>query len=987
MRTVRHIISVKIQLTSEHFNIKNMRILFLLLFAIPAISFSQTKKALDHTVYDGWQSIGERMISNDGRIIVYSITPQEGDGKLVIQRSSGEVLTEVNRGYGAKITEDDKFVIYKIKPYFKDTREAKIKKKKVDDMPKDSLGIFSIDDPRRNKMIARVRSFKLPEEAAGWAAFYMEKAESKKAKDSSASEKKADFSDIADYFFADDEPAATRDEGADLILKNLQTSEEKVFSNVNEYFFNKSGKKLLIEIASVKKDSTKGSVQIYDLASGNSKSILNTFNDAKGYAMDDEGTQVALFAERDSSTKAVQKFYKLWYYKDGMDTVQMIADRFTGGIRKGWSISDNSTIDFSKSGKRLMFGTSPVLPPKDTTVPEIDRVNVDVWNYKDDFLQTMQLKNRDTEEKRSYTAVYDWQNKSVVQLGNEWNNPVFITMEGDGDNFYSTSDSGTRTAMQWQGFTLKKVFHVDPTTGKSTEIKSQFKGNVYPSYTGKYLLLYDEKLKHYSVYNAANKSTTVISKLIPFPLYDEDNDVPDDPNPYGIAKWMEDDKAVLIYDRYDVWKVDPENKIAPVNLTLGAGRKTKTQYRVINTDPDQKFIEPNETLWLSLYNEAQKNDGIAKLPLTMKTGPQIILNEKVSIAGTMKSKYNDILLLSKSTFNSSPDLYTNGSFDTQAATNGMNVQNTSTFKKLTSLNPQQNEYLWGNAELFKWTAYTGKLTEGVVYKPENFDPTKKYPMIVYFYERGNNTLYNYIAPSPTPSRLNIPFFVSRGYVVFVPDIWYKTGYPGKSAYDYIVSGTRAVVKQGYVDSTKIGLQGQSWGGYQIAHLITRTNLYAAAWAGAPVANMTSAYGGIRWGSGMNRQFQYEKTQSRIGATLWEKPELYIENSPLFHLPKVKTPLVIMANDADDAVPWYQGIELFTGLRRLGKPVWLLNYNGEAHNLVERKNRKDIQIREQQFFDWMLKGEKPAQWLIGGVPAVMKGRNLGLEIPAEETKKF
>jgi dipeptidyl aminopeptidase/acylaminoacyl peptidase len=266
----------------------------------------------------------------------------------------------------------------------------------------------------------------------------------------------------------------------------------------------------------------------------------------------------------------------------------------------------------------------------------------------------------------------------------------------------------------------------------------------------------------------------------------------------------------------------------------------------------------------------------------------------------------------------------------------------------------------------------------VLYKPENFDSTKKYPMIVYFYERLNQTLHQYQAPAPTPSRLNIPYFVSNGYVVFVPDIWYTNGHPGKSAYDYIVSGTRALIKKGFIDSTKIGLQGQSWGGYQIAYLITQTNLYKAAWAGAPVANMFSAYGGIRWESGINRQFQYEKSQSRIGATIWEKPNLYIENSPLFHIPKITTPLVIMANDADGAVPWYQGIEMFTAMRRLNKPVWMLNYNGEAHNLVERKNRKDIQIREQQFFDWLLKGDKPAKWLSEGVPAIMKGRDLGLK---------
>jgi dipeptidyl aminopeptidase/acylaminoacyl peptidase len=158
-----------------------------------------------------------------------------------------------------------------------------------------------------------------------------------------------------------------------------------------------------------------------------------------------------------------------------------------------------------------------------------------------------------------------------------------------------------------------------------------------------------------------------------------------------------------------------------------------------------------------------------------------------------------------------------------------------------------------------------------------------------------------------------------------------------------------------------------------------TNLFRAAWAGAPVANMTSAYGGIRWESGLNRQFQYEISQSRIGATLWQRQDLYIKNSPLFSVPKITTPLVIMANDADGAVPWYQGIELFTAMRRLGKKVWMLNYNGEAHNLRERKNQKDISIRQQQYFDWLLKGERPARWLTEGVPAINKGRDLGLDL--------
>jgi len=221
--------------------------------------------------------------------------------------------------------------------------------------------------------------------------------------------------------------------------------------------------------------------------------------------------------------------------------------------------------------------------------------------------------------------------------------------------------------------------------------------------------------------------------------------------------------------------------------------------------------------------------------------------------------------------------------------------------------------------------------------------------------------------------------VSNGYVVFVPDIPYTVGYPGQSAYKAVVPGTLAMLEQfPFIDEKNMGLQGQSWGGYQVAYLVTQTNLYKAAMAGAPVSNMTSAYGGVRWGSGMSRMFQYEKTQSRIGGTLWEKPLLYIENSPVFFADKVRTPLLMMHNDNDGAVPWYQGIEMFMALRRLHKPVWLLEYNNEEHNLTKWPNRMDLDIRMYQFFDHYLKNEPAPKWLKEGVPAIEKGKDTGYQ---------
>ena len=299
--------------------------------------------------------------------------------------------------------------------------------------------------------------------------------------------------------------------------------------------------------------------------------------------------------------------------------------------------------------------------------------------------------------------------------------------------------------------------------------------------------------------------------------------------------------------------------------------------------------------------------------------------------------------------------------------------------QLTDLADQQKNYNWLTAELVKWKMFDGKMSEGLLFKPEDFDPKKKYPVIFYFYERNADGLYNYRAPAPSASTINIPYFVSNGYLVFDPNIYYKNGEPGESAYNSVVSAAKHLAKLPFVDSAKMAIQGQSWGGYQVAYLVTRTKMFAAAGAGAPVANMTSAYGGIRWGSGLSRQFQYERSQTRIGASLWQRIDLYIKNSPLFSADKIVTPLLIMHNDKDGAVPWYQGIEFFTALRRLNKKVWLLQYNDEDHNLVERRNRKDLSIRLSQFFDHYLKGAPAPRWMTEGVPAIEKGIDWGTEI--------
>ncbi|MFY7651448.1 MAG: alpha/beta hydrolase family protein [Chitinophagaceae bacterium] len=973
---------------------------YLLIITAFCISFNKAvaqKKPLDHSVYNDWQSLGERKISNNGKVVVYTVQVQEGDNTLYIQTANSNQPFVLPRGYDATITHNSEFVVCKIKPLYNQTRDARIKKKKADEMPKDSLAIFQVSNQSLTKL-PMVKSYALGEKGGDYLVYLKEKITPVVAK---SAPPKPDSLKVVEQLKATIDSltaklqnittkglpievpkqaapttTATKDdpieEGTTLVIRNLTSGKEMEVALVSDYNLHKNGEKLLLKTTkSNTKKTVNAHVLLYQFTANKFDTLLSVFNDVKLLTWDEAGKQVAFVAERDSAAKALTKYYQLYYY-NGADTAKMLATRNTKGMPEKWTISENSGVAFSKSGSRLFVGIAPILPPKDTTLPEFERVNVDVWHHKDDYLQTVQLYNLNRDLRKAYMALFSWEKQAIVPLENKDMPNVIATNDGDGNFFYGIDTKNKRVASQWQGFVEQDIYAIDMAKGDKKLVMNNFKGSLYPSPAGSFLLLYQEKKRAYVAYEAATGNLNKVATDIKFPLYDEENDVPDDPNAYGIAKWVNDNDAnVIIYDKYDWYKVDLTGKTPAKLVTFSGsnfsnGRKQTQQLRFVETDREQKYLTAATAALIRSYNTTTKQTAFYVANYKNDTcfiATTIQPLSKTTLTSLVKAKQANSFVFAQESYQQSPNLY--WQIEKQVP------------QKLTETNPQQANYNWGTAELYTWKAYDGKKAEGIVYKPENFEKGKKYPMIVYFYERNNQTLYNYQAPAPTPSRLNISFFVSRGYIVFVPDIWYIKGYPGKSAYNYIVSGTRALVKEGWVDSTKIGLQGQSWGGYQTAYLITQTKLYAAAWAGAPVTNMFSAYGGIRWESGLNRQFQYEQSQSRIGATMWERPDLYTANSPQFFLPKVTTPLVIMHNDADGAVPWYQGIELFTGLRRLQKPVWMLNYNGEAHNLVDRKNRKDIQIREQQFFDWLLKGEKPAPWLVEGVPAIMKGRTMGL----------
>ncbi len=929
--------------------LKTQILIILLISTFLSGLLAQEKTPLDHTVYDDWKSIKNYSISNDGKLVTYEINPQEGDGLLFLYEAEGGHYDSIQRGYKPKLSSNSNMLFFNIKPQFDTQRSAKLKKVKKDKLPKDSLGIWVIGSDEILKF-PDLKSIKIPEERSDWIAFLI--------KENSSTKKDTLNSDTTEV--KKKQESKKKKKGDLLVIMNPITGDSISFKNITKYALSKNGD--LCAFVSVAGDSI-DSVQVayYNTKKQKYTSVLNEPGFSENISVDEQGKQ---FAFTYSSDTIKEKAFGL-YYSDLSNNLDLISGNDFSNLNAGWSVSKNGKIYFNKAGSELYFGTAPKPEPvpKDTLTDD-EKVSVDIWNWKDIQLQPQQLKQLDREKKRSYVAVYFPKNNKLIQLADKEVKSVSINTKSEGKYSLGYDYIPYQRITSWEASRYKDIYLVNRETGEKKLVLPKVASSVQLSPEQNYILWYNIADSSWNSFNINSASSVNLTGSMDVNFYYELNDVPNEAYPYGIAGWTENDSPV-IYDQYDLWLFDGNDEKQPINITKGVGRTNEIRFRYVKLDKELQHLPDN--MLLSAFNNINKDAGFYSLDINKQDSPEELIIESYKFNTPVKAKEALKLLWTKQSFQVYPDLYSS------------NI-NFSDIDKITEVNLQQNNYNWGNVELVEWVSFNGDSLQGLLYKPEDFDPDKKYPMLVYFYERYSNSLHRYYTPKPIRSVINFSYYVSNGYLIFIPDIVYRTGYPGPSAFDCIVSGTQTLCdRYPFIDRNRLGIQGQSWGGYQVAYLVTQTNMYRAAMAGAPVSNMTSAYGGIRWGSGMSRAFQYEQTQSRIGGNLWDKLPLYMLNSPLFHADRIETPLLMMHNDKDGAVPWYQGIELFNALRRLDKPVWMLVYNGAPHNLKRRADSKDLTIRMQQFFDFYLKDSPEPVWMKDGVPAIKKGKTFGFEI--------
>ncbi|WP_394172565.1 alpha/beta hydrolase family protein [Thalassotalea litorea] len=925
-----------------------------------------------------FRSIDNAQLSNNGKWLAYAAQPDRGDSTYYVQAVASDTRYQVERGSSGYFSDDSKYIAISQKPALL-TQEKASKKARKD--LKNELTVINLVTGEKHHLL-NVEDFQL--HASGpWLAFSQtlkKKEEKKEERDAEAEENKSDGKQ--DYLALDidsdndKETPAKSAESAEqkpadeeapelfnkkqinksLTLVNLSNGEQRVIEHVDQFKF--SPELAVIAYSLSNKDGKDNGLQLLELGAADAKAVVVKENASfTQLSWNEEGDTLA-YLQGDFSEKAERRSHQLALLdakKGKVKTVKL--DKNVPDLTSPY-IPSVSKLVWSLDDERLFFGFKSLTEEKpemakiesEDDLYDIERLTgergLQVWHGEDPLIKTNEKFQYNRDKKHSYQAVYHVGKNKVVPLASK--DMPYIRASANEQAVIASSDLNYRKLRTWEGF-FSDFYLVDLDDGEAKLIKQKLSSynDMKVSESGRYVAYYDQG--HIWVWDSRKDRHQNISEGMQVSFADEDHDYPSKVPGYGIAGWVEDDEGFFAYDKFDIWffSADGDDKNC---LTCDMGRVEKRQFRINIEDQDHDFFDEEQTLLLTSYNDDKKNFGFYQLNLESTALTKLVEEDK-KFEYLATAKDADAILYTREDFNEFPDLW-------------VTQPDFSDARKLTDVNPQKDEFLWGDAQLVEWTSTMGEPHQGVLIKPANYVEGQSYPVLVYYYRLFSQRLYEFNAMNVN-HRPNFPFYSSNGYAIFLPDVHFEIGSVGQSTNKSILPGIQKIIDMGVADKDAIGLHGHSWSGYQTLFSITETDMFAAAVSGAPVSNMTSAYSGIRLGTGLARQFQYEKGQSRIGASMFERRDLYIENSPVFFAERINTPLLMQFGDIDDAVPWQQGVEMYLAMRRLGKEVIFLQYEGEPHHLKKYPNKVDYTIKMKQYFDHYLKGAPAPEWMTKG----------------------
>ncbi len=903
------------------------------------------KRPITPDDYGQWERLGfSRTVSDDGQWFAYSVDRVNEENELRIAGLAIDTTMIVSFGTNAQFSGDGRWLAYQIGLGPKERERLEKQNKPV----RMKLGLRDLQSGDSLTV----------DDVAGFA-----------------------FSDDGAYLAMRRYPPTGGDRkhsGVDVVVRELSTGLETNFGNVGEYAWQEEGNLLALLIDA--EGQAGNGIQLFDAGTGRLRTLESEATKYRDLTWREDEDDLAVLRVRADDDRYEDSTHVVVAWRDLADrrpTTFRFDPDSAAGFPDSMRIVPFGGLRWADDGTVLYFGIKRREPKEKPDSTAADSVNtagdnakegesedegeqdderdgaaddqedeepstVQIWHARDVDIYPQQKVRANNDREENYLSAWHLDRGRFVQLETDLTEDVRIV---EGDRHALGTDETPYESERMFGPVYRDLYLIDVATGEAVLVKQRVQYSFGPSDGGHYLLyLVDD---HYWTYDIRTGRHVNITESLPTSFVDlEDDHTVEQKPPFGVVGWTENDRTVLINDKYDVWEIRPDGSRGN-RLTRGA--EDEIRHRRAWLDPDEEFIDMSQPQYFTLFGEWTKKYGYSRLSAGKL---ERLIWEDANVGRLTKAEDADVYLYVVQSFDDSPDFFVAGP----------RLQNP---RQVTHTNPFQSDYRWGHSELIEYENTWGERLQGALFYPADYQPGRQYPMIVYIYEIRSPSVHTYSVPSDR-SAYNTAVWTAAGYFVLQPDIVYRDRNPGLSAVAAIEPAVRTVLETGMVDPARVGLTGHSWGGYQTAFVVTQTDIFSAAVAGAPLTNLVSMYLSVYWNTGSTDARIFEISQGRMEVPFWEDIDAYVANSPVFHVEKLSTPLLVAHGDEDGAVDFNQGVEYYNAARRAGKNFVLLVYEGENHGNVQKANQIDYHTRIMEWFGHYLKGDEAPDWIAEGV---------------------